>query len=69
MVLVVYMVETLKATGFYNVVIQWEWSCATHSSIRKTKLKLHQSGDNIRLIEYLIVRKTDRCEGCEGDFK
>ena len=50
--------ETLKARGFYNLVMQWAWRCVTHSSRRKTKLI---TGDNRSMIDYLMVRKTDRC--------
>ena len=39
----------------------WAWWCATHSSRRKTKLYTYQSGDNRSIIDYLMVRKTDRC--------
>ena len=42
--------------------MQWAWWCATHSSRRKTlKLITYQSGDNRSMIDYLMVRKTDRC--------
>ena len=41
--------------------MQWAWWCATHSSRRKTKLITYQSGDNRSMIDYLMVKKTDRC--------
>ena len=41
--------------------MQWAWWCAIHSSRRKTKLITYQSGDNKSMIDYLMVRKTDRC--------
>ena len=41
--------------------MQWAWWCATHYSRRKTKLITYQSGDNRSMIDYLMVRKTDRC--------
>ena len=41
--------------------MQWVWWCATHSSRRKTKLITYQSGDNRSMIDYVMVRKTDRC--------
>ena len=41
--------------------MQWAWWCATHSSRRKTKLITYQSGDKRSMIDYLMVRKADRC--------
>ena len=41
--------------------MQWVWWCATHSSRKKTRLITYQSGDNRSMIDYLMVRKTDRC--------
>ena len=41
--------------------MQWARWCETHSSRRKTKLITYQPGDNTSMIDYLMVRKTDRC--------
>ena len=41
--------------------MQWAWWCATHSSRRKTRLITYQSGDNRSMIDYRMVKKTDRC--------
>ena len=43
--------------------------CNTFFNKEDSKLNTCQSGDNRSMIDYLMVRKADRCEGCEGYFK
>ena len=45
--------------------------CNTLFKKEDSKLITYQSGDNRSMIDYLMVRKTDRClvKGCKGYFK